>query len=194
MNLRHHSYVGSFPRDGLSALDETFLRKCFSLRTYAQGAPYLMPTRQPNDTEQSGLDRAIDRFLKPPATTKSGAPPASDPGGTFDLARLPVAYAGNQPSGQSFKSPTFIVTFGSQTFNSIDWSFGGLRMEGFLGVPSVGNVMKVTIQDPRYRFGAVVRVFWISRSVNQFVAQFTALQPETITHLKQLAQLDVANR
>jgi hypothetical protein len=152
-----------------------------------------MPPRQPNDT--SGLDRAIDRFLKPTAPAK-GASGASggDQGATFDLARLPVAYAGNQPSGQSFRSPTFIITFGNQTYSSIDWSFGGLRMEGFLGVPPVGNVMKVTIQDPRYRFGAVVRVFWISRSVNQFVVQFTALQPETITHLKQLAQIDVSNR
>lgn len=154
-----------------------------------------MPPRQPNDQPDSGLDRAIDRFLKPTTVPKGAvAAPAGDQGGTFDLARLPVAYAGNQPSGQTFRSPTFIVTFGAQTYSSIDWSFGGLRMEGFLGVPPVGNVMKVTIQDPRYRFGAVVRVFWISRSVNQFVAQFTALQPETITHLKQLAQIDVANR
>ena len=153
-----------------------------------------MPPRDPNDTSQSGLDRAIDRFLKPSPITRVGGVASSDTGGTFDLAKLPVAYAGSQPSGQAFRSPTFVVTFGSATFSSIDWSFGGLRMDGFLGVPSVGNVIKVTIQDPRYRFGAVVRVFWISRSVNQFVVQFTALQPETITHLKQLAQIDVANR
>jgi hypothetical protein len=154
-----------------------------------------MPPRQPNDQPASGLDRAIDRFLKPASPSKGTTPlPAGEQGGTFDLGRLPVAYAGNQVSGQSFRSPIFVVTVDNQTFSTIDWSFGGLRLEGFVGVPPVGNVMKVTIQDPRYRFGAVVRVFWISRSVNQFVVQFTALQPETIAHLKQLAQLDLANR
>jgi hypothetical protein len=147
----------------------------------------------------SGMEKAIDRFLGvgAGAAAKGGESPGlvdSDQSPAFDLARLPVLWANGVAAGARFKSPTFIITFGTQTFRSIDWSLGGLRCEGFFGVAQVGTEAKVAVQDARYRFGAVVRVFWISRSAKQFVLQFTQIQAETVNHLKQLAQVNMKNK